>query len=159
MRKVELLLKRTWKNRKLGSRVYCVDEIFIDGKFFFNIMEDEDRGLTQSMTLAEIKKIKVPSLTAIPTGRYKVTTSVQSPKFSNYTKYPWAKEFGGCLPRLLDVPAFDGILIHPGTDERSSAGCLITGKNTYKGGLTQSLACFRELYKQIKGTDCWITVV
>lgn len=50
------------------------------------------------------------------------------------------------------------ILIHTGKDERSSAGCIIVGKNTIKGGLTESLKCLRELYKQIKDKECWITI-
>ena len=42
------------------------------------------------------------------------------------------------MPRLLNVKGFDGILIHKGSNADSSAGCIIVGKNTVKGGVTNS---------------------
>jgi hypothetical protein len=65
------------------------------------------------MSLEEIKKIKVPNETAIPTGTYNVTLNVISPKFKDRT---WAKPYGGKVPRILNVPGFNGVLLHPGTD-------------------------------------------
>lgn len=41
------------------------------------------------MSLESIKKIKIPDETAIPTGTYESTMDVTSPKYSNFTKYPW----------------------------------------------------------------------
>jgi hypothetical protein len=69
--------------------------------YFCDTLEDTDRGLTQSMSLEEIKRIKIPHETAIPTGVYKVTVNMS----------PSKKRM---LPRLLDVPGFSGILIHRG---------------------------------------------
>jgi hypothetical protein len=65
------------------------------------------------MSLEEIKKIKVPNETAIPAGAYNVTLNVVSPKFKDRA---WAKPYGGKVPRILNVPGFEGVLIHPGTD-------------------------------------------
>lgn len=74
--------------------------------------------------------------TAIPTGTYKITLDVVSPKFSQKAYY---KAFcGGKLPRLLNVKGFDGILIHKGSNADSSAGCIIVGMNTVVGGVTNS---------------------
>jgi hypothetical protein len=42
------------------------------------------------------------------------------------------------LPRLLNVPNFDGILIHNGTDENSTSGCIIVGENKVKGKVINS---------------------
>jgi hypothetical protein len=49
-----------------------------------------------------------------------------SPKFKRF------------LPRLLNVPHFEGILIHNGTSEKSSAGCIIVGENKIKGQVINS---------------------
>lgn len=51
------------------------------------------------------------------------------------------------MPRLLNVKGFDGILIHKGSNANSSAGCIIVGKNTVKGGVTNSQYYFEQLYR------------
>lgn len=72
--------------------------------------------------------------TAIPYGTYKITMGY-SPKFKRV------------LPYLHDVPHFLGILIHSGTTEVDSAGCLIVGKNTVKGKVLESRATSNTLNK------------
>ena len=62
---MEILLKRIARKEK-----YTIGKFYIDGQYMCDTLEDTDRGLKQSMTLEEIKKIKVYSQTAIPTGRY-----------------------------------------------------------------------------------------
>ena len=42
------------------------------------------------------------------------------------------------MPRLLKVKGFEGILIHCGVNQDSSAGCIIVGKNTVVGAVTDS---------------------
>ena len=97
------------------------------------------------MTDKEIAKIKVRKQTAIPTGTYKLTMNVKSPKFSQYTYY---KHYcNGYMPRLLDVPGFDGILIHRGSSANSSAGCIIVGYNTIKARVTDSQKAWEKLMK------------
>lgn len=59
-----------------------------------------------------MKKIKGD--TAIPTGIYNITLTVTSSKYSNFNKYPYAKFCNGKMPRLLNVPGYEGILIHAG---------------------------------------------
>ena len=63
--------------------------------------------------------------TAIPAGIYKVTMEY-SPKFKRR------------LPLLHNVPHFIGILIHSGTTEKDSAGCIIIGVNSVKGKVLNS---------------------
>lgn len=88
-------------------------------------MEDKDRGLKQTTPLLEIKKIKVQHETAIPTGKYKIVINT-SPKF------------GRILPRLLNVPGFNGILIHRGNTDKDSSGCILVGENKVKGKVINS---------------------
>lgn len=106
-------------------------------------LEDEDRGLTQDMDPAKIKAIKVYGKTAIPTGRYRVELRV-SPKFKDR---PWAKPFGGMVPYILDVPGFDGVAIHVGTNPDATDGCPLVGmlRGNIRGRLFDSTAAFRDL--------------
>ena len=50
------------------------------------------------------------------------------------------------MPRLLSVPGYDGILIHAGTNQNSSAGCLIVGQNKVVGQVINSMATFKKLW-------------
>ena len=82
MEPLELLLDRKWKKSD-----YTIGRLFIDGEYFSNTLEDTDRGLSSEMTAEQIRKIKIQSKTAIPTGRYKITLSVQSPKYKDRKQY------------------------------------------------------------------------
>ena len=111
--------------RIANKKTYCIGRLYVDGTYVCDTIEDADLGLDQSWSLEKIKQKKVKSKTAIPTGTYEVTLNIVSPKFSKIAYY---KQFcNGRVPRLLRVPGFDGILMHIGKDERSSAGCLIVG--------------------------------
>ncbi|WP_349966245.1 DUF5675 family protein [Phocaeicola massiliensis] len=109
---MKLRVERLWK-----KPAYTVGRLFVDGKFFCNTLEDTVRDLSNEK--------KVYGKTAIPYGEYKVV-------------YNWSPKFGRNLPRLLNVPAFEGILIHPGNTADDSAGCILVGRNTEVGRLTES---------------------
>lgn len=109
---MKLRVERLWK-----KPAYTVGRLFVDGKLFCNTLEDTVRDLSNEK--------KVYGKTAIPYGEYKVV-------------YNWSPKFGRNLPRLLNVPAFEGILIHPGNTADDSAGCILVGKNTEVGRLTES---------------------
>ena len=142
---MKVLLKRSY-----NCSTYCIGHLYVDGAYVCDTIEDVDRGLSQTIPSAEIKKIKVYAQTAIPTGCYQVTLDVTSPKFSLKSYY--AKFCKGKVPRLLNVPGFDGILIHIGSTEKSSAGCIIVGYNTIKGHVTNSQEAFEKLYKILKSS-------
>ena len=132
-------------DRKYKKATYSIGKLYVDGVYFCDTVEDKDRGLTDKDSLEKIKATKVYAKTAIPTGIYKITMSVISPKFS---QKPYYKAFcNGKLPRILNVKGFDGILIHKGSNADSSAGCIIVGKNTVVGGVTNSQFYFEKLYK------------
>ena len=140
MKVMKLMLDRKYK-----KDTYTIGRLYCDGQFICNTVEDKDRGISDKDSLDKIKKVKVYAKTAIPTGTYKITLDVVSPKFS---QKPYYKAFcNGKLPRLLNVKGFDGILIHKGSNADSSAGCIIVGKNTVVGGVTNSQFYFEKLYK------------
>lgn len=142
---MELLLYRIARRD-----TYTIGHLYIDGKYFCDTIEDKDRGLTQSMPQAVIRATKRKGVTAIPAGRYRVTLEVKSPKFSA-KKYE--KNYGFCdgyLPRLINVPGFDGVLIHIGNTARDTDGCVLVGKNTKVGKVLESRAVFVKLYEELK---------
>ena len=124
---------------------YCIGRIYVDGEYVCDCVEDTDRGLDQSWPLSEIKKKKIKSMTAIPTGTYEMTMSIQSPKFSQYEYY--YRLCKGYLPRILGIKGFEGVLFHCGSSAQSSAGCIIVGYNTIKGKVTDSRKAFEKLMK------------
>lgn len=92
------------------KETYTIGKLSIDGEDFCDTIEDRDRGLSQEMPEHKIKEIKVYGQTAIPTGRYKVDMNTVSLRFKERS---WAKPYDGKLPRLIGVPGFEGVLIHP----------------------------------------------
>ncbi len=140
---MEIVVDRTYK-----KDTYTIGDIFIDGEWFCNSLEDKDRGLKQGDPLLYIQKRKIAGETAIPKGTYGVAMNVTSPK---YAAVAWYWQFcQGKMPRLLSVPGFDGINIHPGTTALDTRGCILVGKNTKVGKLTDSKACFQQIYKLMK---------
>lgn len=156
---MEILLKRI-----VRRPTYTIGHLYIDGRYFCDTVEDTDRDINRNGRF-DNGEAKVYAQTAIPNGRYRVTMNVRSPKFSSRTEYNWWRVNGryGYLPRLLDVPHFEGILIHAGSSARSSAGCIIVGHNTVVGGVTDSMATCKKLYPILKAAadrneQIWITV-
>ena len=107
-------------------------------------IEDTVRDLDKDGKFAN-GEVKIPGKTAIPYGRYEITMKVKSPKYSNVSKYSWAKKYDGCLPRLLNVPHFDGVLIHVGNSALDSEACVLVGENKVVGKVINSVNTFRRL--------------
>ena len=99
------------------------------------------------MNLTEIKAKKIKGDTAIPTGTYKITLDVVSPKYSNFSKYPYVKFCGGKMPRLLNIPGYEGVLIHAGNTQKDTEGCLLVGLNKVVGKVINSQVTWKKLYE------------
>lgn len=143
-------------DRKYKKELYTISNLYVDGTWFCNVIEDTDRKLKQTDSLAHIQKVKVASSTAIPSGTYKVTLDVVSPKFSKKSYY--MNFCKGKLPRLCNVPGFEGILIHRGNTEKDSAGCLIVGYNKVKGKVVNSQEAFEKLYRKLQEDKNHLTI-
>lgn len=140
---------------------YTIGRLLIDGERFCDTLEDKVRDTNKDGDLLDEGEQKVYGQTAIPYGTYGVTLNVQSPKYSKRKAYDFCK---GYLPRLLDVPHFEGILIHIGNKPEDSAGCILVGENKVVGGLINSTATFKRLYERLKaasdrGEDIEIEIV
>lgn len=115
---------------------YTVGKLFINGTYYCDTIEDKVIDLNKNGKFDD-GLTKVMHQTAIPYGTFKVVVN-HSPKFNRE------------LPRLLDVPYFEGILIHNGSDQNSSSGCIIVGENKTVGKVTNSTFYMNNLTARIK---------
>lgn len=128
---------------------YTIGKMYIDGKYFCDTLEDRVRDLNKNGKF-DNGEVKIAGETAIPYGRYQVVVTM-SPKFKRE------------LPRLLNVPNFEGILIHRGNTDKDSSGCLLLGENKVKGKVINSTPYEQKLVSilkdvQNKGEEIWITI-
>jgi len=142
---MELELKRIAR-----KSTYTIGKLYIDGEYFCDTLEDADRGLRQDMPVSVIRAMKRKGITAIPTGRYRVTLDVQSTKFSKKAIYQFCN---GYLPRLINVPGYEGVLIHVGNTDKDTEGCLLVGRNTQVGKVLESRKTFIALYDRLLGAE------
>lgn len=120
-------------NRIAKKSKYTIGKLYIDGEYFCDTIEDTDKGLTQTMTDAQVKSKKVYGQTAIPTGTYRVIIN-------------YSNKFKRQMPLLLNVPGFLGIRIHSGNTEKDTEGCLIVGKNKVVGKVIESKDTYNKLF-------------
>lgn len=150
-------------HRSFLGKDYTIGHIYIGGSVFCDTIEDVDRDIDQTTPLAHIRQKKVYGNTAIPTGRYKVELS-PSPKYQKKALTDsYFRQYANTMPHLLNVPGFSGILIHPGTTEKDTEGCVIVGRNLVKGKILQSRDTFSRLYSMLseterRGEDIYITI-
>lgn len=128
---MELKLKR-----KYFTEESTVGELFVNDVFFCYILEDKDRGLTQTMSLTEINEKKINAVTCIPYGRYEIQLT-----FSN--------RFQRVLPLLVGVPGYEGVRIHSGNVAKDTEGCLLPGKTRGINVVNDSRNAFAELFVKL----------
>jgi hypothetical protein len=128
---IKLLVKR-----EFFAEVYTIGKLYVDGVYFCDTLENPVRP----------DGVKIPNETAIPYGTYKVIVNF-SPKFKRL------------LPRLLNVPMFDGILIHRGNSVKDTSGCILVGENKVKGMVLNSTPYEEKLVELLKDKkDIEITI-
>lgn len=114
-----LRLERRWPKES-----YTIGRLYVNGELLCNTLEDKVVDINRNGCFDGREK-KVAGETAIPYGTYRVM-------------YNWSNKFGRMLPRLVDVPSFEGILIHPGNTVKDTSGCILVGLNKEVGKLSQS---------------------
>lgn len=152
---MKLTIKRT-----ITRNSYTLGKLYVDGVYFCDTLEDRDRGLTQNMSVEQIKSIKVLGETAIPKGTYRVTLDVVSPKFSKYPFYMQTCE--SKLPRLIDVKGYEGVLIHVADGPKRDSllqGCIGIGNLSAEEYLINGKKVFIELYNKLKGNNIELEII
>jgi hypothetical protein len=130
------MMKILIKRRYIGSE-YTIGSMFLNDTYFCDTLEDVVRDHNKDGVLNGPNENKVNGKTAIPYGEYKVIVN-ESPRFKRR------------LPRLLDVPHFDGILIHRGNTHEDTSGCILVGENKVKGKVINSTKYELELVRIIE---------
>lgn len=128
-------------DRKYKKQGYTIGKLYVNGEFFCDTVEDEDRELEKCPDDESLLSVKVYAKTAIPKGKYAVRLTV-SPRFKTRS---WAAKYGGKVPELVNVRGFSGVRIHPGNTAEDLEGCIAPGENKIKGGVINSTAKFTRL--------------
>lgn len=117
----KLVLDRLWKKEgyTIGNLSYC-------GRFVCNTLEPQWRDYAAG-------EKKVYGRSAIPAGTYRVVICQ-------------SRRLRMLCPRLLFVPHFSGILIHPGNTKEDTKGCILVGLNKERGKVLQSRATFERVF-------------
>lgn len=92
----------------------------VNGVFFCHTLEDA------------IRDHKLLHETAIPAGTYTVIIDR-------------SQRFQRMLPRLLNVPGFEGIRIHPGNTREDTSGCILVGDSRAAKSILASKVAFDRL--------------
>jgi hypothetical protein len=135
---MELLLNRIAKRD-----TYTIGHLYLNNKLLCDTLEDKWRDLN--------KEPKVYGQTAIPEGRYRIIIT-------------WWAKHNKDVPMLLNVPYFEGILIHAGTTDKDTEGCILVGENKVIGKVVNSLYHATEITQLINdaienGEKVYITII
>lgn len=98
----------------------------IDGVYFCQTLEDEDRRLEADPAA------KIPGETAIPRGTYRVIID-------------HSQRFGRDMPHILDVPGYEGVRIHSGNTAADTDGCILVGNVRSGDRILNSRGAFLDL--------------
>lgn len=123
---MKLLLKRVVK-----ADTYTMGELFIDGEYFCDTLEDKVRIENCDCSF------KIFAKTCIPEGEYRI-------------EFVWWEKHQKIYPKLIHVPCFEGILIHAGNSDRDSEGCILVGKCEERGKIVRSGYTFLQLMNRIR---------
>ena len=131
--------------RKRIANGYTIGDLLINGEFFCETLENTVRDLNKNGIFDGSEK-KVWGESAIPYGEFKVKVTY-SPRFKRN------------LPRVFDVPHFEGILFHRGNSSADTEGCILLGEWDRKGDwIKNSTPYEKQLVKLLEGKDAILNI-
>lgn len=123
------------------TKSVTMGKMFVDGKWVCDTLERASAGTNKFTSVEKILLLKSKGFKAIGEGSYKLNLDL-SDRFSNKEFY---KGLGGLLPHILGVKGFEGVRIHCGNSIKDTEGCILVGKKTTEGWITES----RQTYKRL----------
>jgi hypothetical protein len=135
--------------REPSSTTCTIGDLAIDGVHECYTLEDVVRIDNPATPDDEGKKVY--GRTAIPAGRYKIVID-------------YSQRFQCDMPRLLDVPGFIGIRIHPGNTDADTLGCILVGAVKLTEMISESRVAYNRLFDKLvqarnTGEELWIDVM
>jgi len=119
--------------RDTFSDISTIGKLFINNIYECYTLED----VVREVEGRPVQSWKIDGETAIPRGRYEVIIA-------------HSNRFQRNLPRLLNVPGYDGILIHPGNYSQDTHGCILVGLNKTPTTIKDSKVAFELLLVKIE---------
>lgn len=110
-----------------------IGKLAVSGVFECYTLEDTCREPVPGMWE---KEMKIPGLTAIPYGKYRVVISLSN-------------RFKKLLPEVLGVPNYEGVRIHTGNKPADTEGCILPGVTHDRDWVGNSSAAFGSLFRKI----------
>lgn len=89
---------------------YTKGKLYVRGAYYCDTLEET------------VRQYKIKGITAIPYGKYSLT-------------YEYSPKFKKLMPRINNVPNFEGILLHAGNKVGDTDGCILVGISDGAGGL------------------------
>lgn len=130
---MKILVQRTAPSQNTTIGNFIIN----DGQFQCYCLEPVDRGLTSDMTLEQIAAIKIPGVTAQPSGTYSMD-------------WYFSPVHGIWLPRILNVPGFLDDEIHIGNFAKDTKGCTLLGSTIGIDEVLKSRTCIETFYALFK---------
>jgi hypothetical protein len=129
--------------RDIMNDSFTLGTMYVGMQHFGYTCEDTDRRLEDGGE-------KIYGQSAIPRGRYRLTTSA-------------SKRFGRVMPIVEMVPGFTGVRVHGGNTAADTEGCPLLGRVRTLGGVANCAERVQALTKLIQDTEangdtCWLTV-
>jgi hypothetical protein len=129
--------------RQIFGEEFTLGVLYVGMQHFGYTCEDKDRRLEDGGE-------KVYGQSAIPRGRYRLTTSM-------------SQRFGKVLPIVLGVPTHTGVRVHGGNTAADTSGCPLLGRVRTISGVANCAERVQALTKLIQDTEangdtCWLEV-
>lgn len=130
--------------REIFDEEFTLGRLYVAMQHFGFTCEDTDRQLET------FPERKVHGSSAVPRGRYRLTTSLSA-------------RFGRDMPELVGVPGFTGVRIHGGNTAADTEGCPLLGRVRTARGVANCAERNASLVKLINdtedaGNEVWLTV-
>lgn len=136
---MEILIKRVYKG---VNNDYTVGQLFIDGIYFCDTLEQTDRYLTQDMDETTITTLTTKDKTAIPLGTYNVVLTKN--------KLRHDRSYYVDTISVKDVKGFESVALIYGFSLEATNGSILVGDYQLRGKLLNVKIVYKMLKEKVR---------